>query len=85
MPDSDTPSNNNQAGNAKKIESPKLSYRWRRLLIVFIILGGASLGSVEFYLRRPMGEGPAGPKIDPRPSPQHGLIRKSCWLVSVIV
>ncbi len=56
-----------QAEYAVASSSPKTRNKLRRLLVLLIVVGGAALGFVEFYLRRPVGQGPAGPKVDPAP------------------
>lgn len=67
MPELDSKTEPATATAASQTKTANRNSRWRRMLILLILFGGGSLAFVEFYLRRPMGEGPAGPKIDATP------------------
>jgi lysophospholipase L1-like esterase len=50
--------------SSKATNAPASRKRWKWLLAIGVFLVAAALGYIEFFLRRPVGEGPAGPRVE---------------------
>ncbi|TWU38911.1 hypothetical protein Q31b_39890 [Novipirellula aureliae] len=53
-----------EQSNSEQVKRPQKRKRLILLVVVFLLTVGSVLGYIEFFLARPVGEGPAGPGVD---------------------